>query len=257
MSLQDKISLKDRVAIVTGARRGIGAATSIMLAEAGADVALVCLHPDSPEIKELAEKIRGMGRKTLVIGADVSKKPDVDAIVAKTLAEFGKIDILVNNAGTFASQTLLESTEEEWQAALDINLKSCYLCSQAVAAQMMPRKQGTIINVSSIESMKVFRGKAETYPVSKAGMHLVTRGMARELGAYNIRVNEIAPGYINTESMKAKWDEMAPANQWRGVPPLARMAEPEEVAAVIAFLASDAASWVNGEIIAVDGGTLC
>jgi len=257
MSLQDKISLKDKVAIVTGARKGIGAATAIMLAEAGADVALVGLHTENQETRTVAGKIRALDRKVIVIQADVSQKPQVDTMVQKVIAEFGKIDILVNNAGTFVSQTLLESTEEEWQATLDINLKSCYLCSQAVSAHMMEKKRGAIVNVSSIESMKVFRGKAETYPVSKAGMHLVTRGMARELGVHNIRVNEIAPGYIATESMKDKWDEIRKANIWRGMPPLARMAEPEEVAAVIVFLASDAASWVNGEIIAVDGGTLC
>ncbi len=257
MSLQDKISLKNKVAIVTGARKGIGAAAAIMLAEAGADVALVNIHIDNVEINSVAARIRQLGRQVSIIQADVSKKHDVDAMIKQVMAEFGKVDILVNNAGTFSSSKLLESNEDEWQQVLDINLKSVYLCSQAVSSGMMERHSGAIVNVSSIEGMRLFRDKAETYPVTKAGMHLITRGMAREMAGFNVRVNEVAPGSVRTETMKDVWKNPEVMNQMRSTPPMLRLAEPEEVASVIVFLASDAASWVTGEIIAVDGGTLC
>jgi len=254
MGVTDLFSLKDRVAIVTGARRGIGAATALMFAEAGADVVVSDVEAGTGELEAVAGKIRQLGRRALVLKCDVSLKADVDAMVQKAIDTFGKIDVLVNNAGAGRGGSLLQCSEADWDYTLGINLKGCYLCCQAVARHMIERKSGTIVNINSVESLRAVCETSHAYAVSKAGMNLVTRGLARELAKNGIRVNEIAPGSIKTEMMKHVWSDPERMERLRTMSLWGRMAEPEEVASAALFLASDAASWVNGHTLVVDGG---
>jgi NAD(P)-dependent dehydrogenase (short-subunit alcohol dehydrogenase family) len=256
MAALDLFSLKDRVAIVTGARRGRGAATAIRLADAGADVCISDVESATGELDAVADKIRQAGRRALPQKCDVSLKSDIDAMVQRTIDTFGKIDILVNNAGAGRGGSLLQCSSEDWDFTLNINLKGCYLCCQAVARHMIERKTGTIINVNSVESKKAVYEVSHAYAVSKAGMNLVTRGLARELAKNGIRVNEVAPGSIRTEMLRHVWSDPERMEQIKKMSLWGRMAEPEEVASTILFLASDAASWVNGHTLIVDGGYL-
>lgn len=254
MAVCDLFSLIDRVAIVTGARRGIGAATALMFAEAGADLVISDVETSTGELEVVAEKARRFGRRALAVKCDVSLKADVDAMVQKAIEAFDKVDILVNNAGAGKGGSLLECCEADWDFTLGVNLKGCYLCCQAVARHMVERKTGNIININSVESLRAVYETSHAYAVSKAGMNLVTRGLARELARNGIRVNEIAPGSIKTEMMKHVWSDPERMERLRTMSLWGRMAEPEEVASVALFLASDAASWVNGHTLVVDGG---
>ena len=177
-------------------------------------------------------------------------------MVERTMAECGQIDILVNNAGAGRGGSLLQCSEEDWNYTLNINLKGCYLGCQAVAKYMIERKKGNIININSVESLKAVYDHSHAYAVSKSGMTLITRGLARELAKFGIRVNEIAPGSVRTEMMKRVWSDPERMERLRTMSLQGRMAEPEEVASVVLFLASDASSWVNGHTLVVDGGYL-
>jgi NAD(P)-dependent dehydrogenase (short-subunit alcohol dehydrogenase family) len=256
MSSLDLFALKDRVALVTGARRGIGAAVALMLAEAGADLVVSDVICDTGELDGVVEKIRQSGHRALAVKCDVSLKSDVDGMVQKAIDTFGQIDILVNNAGAGKGGSLLECCEEDWDYTLGINLKGCYLCCQAVAKHMMARKKGAIVNINSVESLKAVYETSHAYAVSKSGMTLITRGLAREMAKHGIRVNEVAPGSIRTEMMKHVWSDPERMERVRAMSLWGRMAEPEEVASTVLFLASDAASWVNGVTLIVDGGFL-
>ncbi|MDD5189731.1 MAG: SDR family NAD(P)-dependent oxidoreductase, partial [Dehalococcoidales bacterium] len=204
MNVCDLFSLKDKVAIVTGARRGIGAAVAIMFAEAGADVSLNDIEINSGELEQVAEKIRQTGRRALPMKMDASSKADWEAMVGKTIETFGKIDILVNNAGGGRGGSLLQAPEADWDFTMNVNLKSVYLGCKTVAPYMKERKTGNIINMNSVESLKAVMN-SHTYSVTKAGMNMITRGLAKELARSGIRVNEIAPGSIRTEMMRYFW----------------------------------------------------
>jgi len=198
----------------------------------------------------------------LAVPVDITRKVDTDNLAQRVMDEFGRIDILVNNAGVLAQASFLEHTEQHWDAVMATNLKGYYLCSQVVGRVMAEQKRGNIINISSMNGLA---GAAEraSYCASKAGVVMLTRVMARELAKYNIRVNAIAPGAINTEMDQHYISDTPP---WRNNPervkqieariPLGRMAEPGEVASVALFLASEAASYVTGHTIVVDGGIL-
>jgi NAD(P)-dependent dehydrogenase (short-subunit alcohol dehydrogenase family) len=254
MDSHDLFSLKDRIAIVTGARRGIGAATALLFARAGAHVCVSDIEVSTGELDAVAEQIRQIGRRALAVKCDVSRKPDIDAMVQKTVDTFGQIDVLVNNAGGGRGGSLLELCEDDWDFTLDVNLKGCFLCCQAVVRHMIPRKKGAIVNVNSVESLRAVRDVSHAYAVSKSGMTLLTRQFARELPKHGIRVNEVAPGSIRTEMMKSVWSDPERMERVRAMSLWGRLAEPEEVASTILFLASDAASWVNGHTLTVDGG---
>jgi len=249
-------SLQGKVAIVTGSRRGIGEGTALIFAEAGADVVVSDAVVEGGELEAVADKIKKLGRRCLALQADVSLKADVDNVVRKTLDEFGAIDILVNNAGTGVGKPLMEVNEEEWDRVIDVNLKGCYLFCQAVGRGMIDRKRGNIINIASVEGFKAVRPVANPYASSKAGIMLLTRGLAWELGPHNIRVNAIAPGGVRTEMLRPLWSNPEALKLFETRTALGRMAEPADIASVALFLASDASSYITGQTIIVDGGFL-
>lgn len=245
-------SLKDKVAIITGARRGIGKAISLLFATAEADIA-VCDLIEGSELESVAEGVYKLGRKSLSMQVDISKKNDVEDMVKKVLDKFGKIDILVNNAGLFNDKIMMELPENEWDHILDVNLKGYYLCSQAVGKEMIKQKKGGIINMASRNAVQVEKGRG-AYCISKAGVVMLTRVLARELGEYNIRVNAIGPGLIETEMTQEARSMPDFMEQLRKVVPLGRTAKPEEIAYIALFLASEASNYVTGHMILADGG---
>ncbi len=273
------ISLEGKVAIVTGAagERGVGRAIALTFAEAGADVAICDEVVDlyDRNLGAVAEEITKIGRRSLAIQTDVSKKSDVDNMVQKVVAELGPVDILVNNAAILgpASNNAFDATEEEWDQVMAVDLKSHYLCSMAVGKGMMERKTGNIINIDSIEGATFMVGGVRPYAVAKAAVQFLTRMHAKQLGQYNIRVNSICAGAIETDmGLHNRWyagNKERPAEldnperkQFSGQVgdiirqrvPLGRIAEPSEIANVALFLASELSSYVTGAIIMADGG---
>jgi NAD(P)-dependent dehydrogenase (short-subunit alcohol dehydrogenase family) len=219
-------------------------------AKAGADVVVASRR--LPVLEKVAEEIRALGKRSLAVQTDISRKTDVDNLVRRVMGEFGAIDILVNNSGVLIRGRVLDLDEDEWDKVIDTNLKGYYLCCRAVGKGMVERKKGNIINIASIGA---FRGDSP-YNVSKAGVVNLTRGLARELASYNIRVNAIAPGSIITEMIKDLWSDPERLKQEEARIPLGRVAEPSEIANAALFLASDMSSYITGHTIVVDGGFL-
>lgn len=244
------MDLIGKIAIVTGAGQGIGKAISLRLANAGADVAILDLNLQSA--KTVAEDIETIGRQAIPIQTDVSKSKDVDAAVRSTLAEFGRIDILVNNAG-IAGKTLplTDLHEADWDDVIAVNLSGVFLCCKAVIGTMIAQNYGRIVNIASIAG-KEGNPTMIPYSVSKAGVICLTKALAKEVTEYNIRVNAVSPAVIETPIM----DGMAQSTIDYMVSkiPLGRIGKPEEVAAVVNFLASDEASFVTGQCYDVSGG---
>ncbi len=264
------LSLDGKVALVTGAagRKGIGRAIAVAFAEAGADVAVCDKEADleDRDLKSVADEIEGFGRRGLAVQADVGKKDDIDAMVAKVTEDLGPVDILVNNAamlGRSWGRLTLDATEEEWDRVMEVNLKGCFLCAQAVGKDMIARKTGNIINIDSMEAVNCMIAQGSPYSVSKASLQFLTRVLARQLGPYSIRVNSICPGGVKTDmglhhihDLNGKPPKPDPEQRPGALPPipLGRFADPEEMAGVALFLASEAASYVTGAIIVADGG---
>jgi NAD(P)-dependent dehydrogenase (short-subunit alcohol dehydrogenase family) len=244
------MKLANKVAIVTGATQGIGLACAQRLIADGARVMLVDIKPEG---KAAAD---ALGDAARFCTADVSQKADVDAMIAATLKEFGSIDILVNNAGVTHKAEFLDLAEEDFDRVLGINLKSMFLCGQAAARHMVANGGGVIINMSSVNSELVMTNQVP-YNVSKGGVNQLTRVMALSLAPHGIRVNAVAPGTILTELAKAA--VLASPEQRHTIlsrTPLGRCGEPEEVASVVAFLASDDASYMTGQNLFIDGGRM-
>ena len=254
-------SFKGKVALVTGGRTGVGKATALAFAKAGADVAICDLVADNGELGAVADEMKKLGRRSLAVQADVSKKTQVDNFVKQVMDELGTIDILVNNVGIVGSGggPIIEISEDYWDHMIGVNLKSHYLCAQAAGKVMVERKQGSIIGLTSQAAFKSFPGGA-AYSIAKVGVVMFTRVLARELAPYNIRVNAIAPSVIKTgfmsPVMQIDWNDTAVLQQISATLPIGRVAEPSEIASVVLFLASDAASYITGETILVDGGAL-
>ncbi len=248
-------SLKGKVAIITGASRGIGQAIALGFAEAGADLVVSSRNKKPPELEKVAEQIRALGRRALAVPAHVGKKEDIQNLVQKTLAEFGPIDILVNNAGANpVLSPMAELDEEAFDKVLEVNLKGAFMMSKAVAREMIKRRSGKIINISSISGLRARADGTGAYCISKAAVNMMTQVMARELAQHSIFVNAIAPGSIRTDFSRVNWtDPERKAQRIREIE-LKRFGEPEEVVGLALFLASDASSFVTGEIIRVDGG---
>lgn len=254
MGVNDLLSLKGRVALVTGGRRGLGEAIALVFAEAGADVAVCDIVVDTGELDAVAEKIMKLGRRSLAVQADVAKKADVDNMVNKVSKELGGIDVLVNNAGGGKGGEFLELTEESWDFTVDLVLKGTFLCSQAVARGMVERKRGSIVNISSIEGVRAGGHRVSPYGCAKAGVLLLTRQLAWELGKFNIRANAITPGGMKTQMVNWNTPEAA---KWLGErTAIHPFGDPREVANVALFLACDASSFVTGITVAADGGYL-
>lgn len=248
------LSLDGKVAIVTGGSRGIGRAIALTFAEAGADV-VVCSRAQNGELGKVAEEIKGMGRRSLAVQADVSKKADVDNLVERAIKEFGDVDILVNNAGTIITTPLVEISEEEWDRIMDTNLKGCHLCSQAVSRRMIDQKKGNIINMASMRSIAAAADRA-MYCVSKVGVIMLTRVLALDLARHNIRVNAIAPGMIMTPMSEANLSNQDTRKKWENFIPLGHIGESNDIGKAALFLASEASKHITGHTMIVDGGQM-
>jgi 2-dehydro-3-deoxy-D-gluconate 5-dehydrogenase len=248
----DYFALTDKVAIVTGGNTGLGQGYAVALAKAGSDIFIASYDTNWDETRELIEET---GRKVHFLQADLTQKGVVKQIVEECLTVFGKIDILVNNAGTIRRAPLLEYKEEDWNAVMDINLNAVYFLSQEVARVMVEQGSGKIINIGSMLSFQ--GGKfIPPYTASKHGVAGITKAFANEIGQYNVQINAIAPGYIataNTAPIRA--DEARNAEILSRIP-AGRWAAPSDLMGVVVFLASKASDYMNGHILAVDGGWL-
>lgn len=248
--MDQTLELKGQIALVTGASRGIGAATVAALAAAGADVAIN--YQSSREAAQaLVASLSGSGVRLLPVQADVADAGQVSAMVEAVEAELGKTTILVNNAGITRDTLLARMSPEDFDAVIATSLRGAFLLSRAVARGMMKARGGAIINVSSVIGRRGNAGQAN-YAAAKAGLIGLTKSLARELGPRGVRVNAVAPGYVETDMTAALPEAMK--EQIVGRTPLARLAAPEEIASVIAFLASPAAGYITGAVIPVDGG---
>jgi len=247
-------AMTGKVVLITGGRTGMGRAFALAFAKAGADVAICSRTNEGDGLEAVAEEIRKLGQHALAIKADVSRKNDVENMVKKTITELGDIDVLINNAGILARGPLLETEEDIWDKLIDTNLKGCYLCSQAVGRAMVKRKKGNIINIASIAGLKPIPLRT-AYAISKAGVIMLTRVLARELGSYNIRVNAIAPGTIRTQMSEALISGPEAPEILANIS-LGRFGETNDVIGAALFLASDAASWITGHTLLIDGGFL-
>lgn len=252
MSTLDRFSLKNKTVIVTGASQGIGESIAFGMAEAGANVVLAARNID--KLTTVATKIEATGAKCIKVKTDVQKRQDIEAMVQAAVAEFGTVDCLVNNAGVNLVKPALEITEEEWDEVLDTNLKGYFMCSQAVGRVMIENGGGSIINNASVFGLRGFPNLA-AYISSKGGVVQLTRGLAVEWARQGVRVNCIAPGYTLTDMTKRDIESNPAILQYnlRKIP-MKRGGEPREISDVMVFVASDAASYLTGQIIAVDGG---
>jgi len=242
-----------KVALITGGRTGIGRALALAFAEAGADVAICSRTDEGNGLEVVADEIRKLGQRAFAIKADVSRKHDMEYMVEKTIVELGGIDILINNAGILVRQSLLETEEDVWDNVIDTNLKGCYLLSRAVGRLMVEWRKGNIINVASAIGVKATLNRA-AYSVAKAGVIMLTRVLARELGSYNIRVNAIAPWAVKTRMNEALLSDPEFTKTALANTPLGRFGETDDIIGIALFLASDAASWITGQTIVADGG---
>jgi NAD(P)-dependent dehydrogenase (short-subunit alcohol dehydrogenase family) len=246
-----EFSLKDKVALITGASRGIGEATAIGLAQAGADLAIVSRK--LPDLEKVAEEVKKLGRRCLPVQAHLGKLEEINQLVKKILEEFGKIDILVNNAATNPTMAqAIDVDERAWDSVMNLNLKGLFFLSQAVARVMREKGGGKIINVSSAAG--ITPDILPLYSISKAGVNMATKVMAQQWAQHNIRVNAIAPGLTKTRFSEALWKNPDILKMAMFKTPMRRPAEPVEMVGAIIYLASDASSYVTGQIIAVDGG---
>jgi NAD(P)-dependent dehydrogenase (short-subunit alcohol dehydrogenase family) len=248
--------LTGKVAIVTGGGTGIGRAIALTLARAGADITIADV--DSEGAKETINLVEKAGRRALAVEADITRSDDVERVVEETVGTLGRIDILVNNAGTSYMRPLLDFREDAWDAILATNCKGPFLMSRAVARKMIEQGGGRIVNITTAGAERATVGMGMgPYHVSKAALKMLTMCMAAEWAQHNINVNAVGPGLTRTEFSKPIWDHPERAKAYlRGVPQ-DRVAEPEEIANAVLFLVSDAADFVTGHSLYVDGGYLC
>jgi len=245
--------LNDKVALVTGASSGIGRAAAVALAASGAQVA-INFHRNEAGAEATRAEITGRGGKAITFQADVTRTGDVESLVKQIRNELGAIDILVNNAGSLVERLkILELTEERWDEVIDLNLKSAFLCSKAVAASMIERRTGAIVNVSSIAGRTGGALGSIHYSAAKGGLITFTKGLAKELAPFGIRVNAISPGVIDTPYHE-QFSSPEMMKTYAGQIPMGRVGTPAEVGNVVCFLASDAASYLVGETIEINGG---
>ncbi len=241
--------LEDKVAIVTGASRGLGRAIACGLAEAGADI----VASDVLDTTDTVHEIKERGRKALGLKVDVSNTSDVDTMVSRTIKDFDQVDILVNNAGILKTNNAEDFDQKDWDNVLQVNLTGQFLCAQAVGKQMIKQKSGKIINISSIAGLAGYATSAP-YSASKAGVISLTKTLAAEWGKHNIKVNSICPGVFATDMTEEYLKSEEFKNRINRNVPLERYAEPEELIGTVIFLASAASEYVTGHSVVVDGG---
>jgi 3-oxoacyl-[acyl-carrier protein] reductase len=242
--------LEGKVALVTGASRGIGREIALELAREGASVAVNYAGSEAKAL-EVVEEIKAMGRDAFAIQADVSNSESVTEMAKETIERFGKIDILVNNAGITKDNLLMRMKESEWDDVININLKGVFLCTKAVTRQMMKQRSGRIINISSIVGVSGNPGQAN-YVAAKSGVIGLTKTSAKELSSRGITVNAVAPGFITTD-MTDKLNEDVKTEMLKQIP-LARFGEPKDIARTVIFLAAEDSAYMTGQTLHVDGG---
>ena len=248
-------SLNGKVALITGGSRGIGKATALGFARAGADIAIASRK--LPDLEMVAAEIRGLGRKALPVASHIGRLEEITSLINTVCQEFGKIDILVNNAGTSpAVSPMLDIEERLWDSIMNLNLKGLIFLSQGVARVMKERGGGTIINVASVAGLR-HELNIGVYSISKAAVIMATKIMAEEWAKYNIRVNAIAPGHIHTRLGDSIFESVPEyKKEFLDRVPMMRIGDPDEIVGAMIYLASDASSYVTGTTIIVDGGTL-
>ena len=248
--------LKNKVAIVTGARRGMGRAHALALAKAGAKVVVADISQE--ECEKVVQEIKKNKGEAIAVKCDVTKKEEIDQMIQAAVKEWGKLDILVNNAGIAEFVPFMEMTEAEWDKTIDINLKGYFLCAQAAAKEMAKQKSGAIVNIASVAMGQIGVGfpNLAHYCASKGGIVGMSEAMAIELAPYNIRVNVVSPGVIDTPMIDPVRQDKASMDGIMGRVPLHRVGKPEEVANAVVFLASDDSSYMTGSVVVVDGGWL-
>ncbi len=244
--------MKGKVSIVTGGAQGLGRAIALTFANKGADIAIFDVNMESAQ--KVAKEIECIGRKAVSLKVDVSKHFEVEMMVDRVLQEFGRIDMLINNAGISQVVSIEDMTEEDWDRVMAVNLKSVFLCSKAVIGTMKRQRSGRIVNMGSVAGKVGGFTATCAYSVSKAGIMCFTKALARELAPFGITVNAVAPGVINTEMSEniARGD----FSRYLKTIPLGKIGSPEDVANAVAFLVSDEASYITGEILDVNGGLL-
>jgi 3-oxoacyl-[acyl-carrier protein] reductase len=251
--VSNSFDLNGKVALVTGASTGIGRATAEALAASGARVA-INFHRNQAGAEAAHAEIVKQGGTAIVVQADVTRASDVASLVNRTVTELGPIDVLVNNAGSLVERLkILDLTEERWDEVIDLNLKTAFLCCRAVAASMMERKTGAIVNISSIAGRNGGALGSIHYSTAKGGLITFTKGLAKEMAPFGVRVNAVSPGVIDTP-FHEQFSSPEMMKTYTGMIPLGRVGTPAEVARVICFLASDAASFLAGETIEINGG---
>ena len=248
------INLRGKTAIITGGSRGIGAATAIMFAKAGADV-VITYTKNKKAADSVVSKVRNLGAKCLALRADISNEENASIVVSKTIKSFGKIDILVNNAGIWTYGKIGEMSKKTWKETIAVNLDGMFYMTNAVVPIMKKQRSGNIINISSTAGQ---RGEAEHshYAASKGGMISFTKSIATELGPFNINVNSVAPGWVDTDLNNEVFSDKKYFDQERKKIPIQRIPTPEDIAGPILFLASDLARHITGEIVNVNGGSV-
>ncbi|MEE8317560.1 MAG: 3-oxoacyl-[acyl-carrier-protein] reductase [Candidatus Omnitrophota bacterium] len=246
-----ELSLKGKVALITGGARGIGKEIALLFAREGADIALCDV--DLEEANKTAKEIQVLGRESLAIKTDVTDSKDVQDMVDKILDKFKKLDILINNAGITKDNLVLRMSEEDWDKVIAVNLKGCFICTKIVAKVMLKQRSGRIINLASIIGIMGNAGQAN-YAASKAGIIALTKSVAKELAPRGVLVNAIAPGFIKTE-MTARLSEDI-QKKMLSVIPLGRFGEPKDVADLALFLSREGSSYITGQVIQIDGGML-
>jgi 3-oxoacyl-[acyl-carrier protein] reductase len=247
MDIREKINLSGKTAIITGSSKGIGRAIALSFAAINGNVVIADVFPGD----DVAREIREMGKKAIYVKVDITNQGQIKNLASTTLKEFGKIDILVNNAGIFSNRPILELEEDEWDRVLDVNLKGAFLCSKIIIGEMIKKKAGKIVNISSICGSTAATGAAINYDASKAGLNSITKKFALLGAPHGINVNSVSPHLIDTPM-----HEGHPERLERGakVIPLGRWGKPEDIAWVVTFLVTDAASYITGQNIHVNGG---